>query len=35
MFVLYSDDGRTYTLTLTEADMAEVVKGAGELVSSA
>lgn len=26
VFVLYSDDGRTYTLTLTKADMAEVAK---------
>ena len=28
VFRLHADDGRTYELTLTEADMAEVAKGA-------
>ena len=28
VFEVHADDGRTYTLQLTEADMAEVAKGA-------
>ena len=27
VFQVHADDGRTYTVTLTEADMAEVAKG--------
>ena len=26
VFVVYSSDGRTYTLTVTKADMAEIAK---------